>query len=170
MKTFGEEHAAKLVKKPRRGTPKFAPVAGEPNAQCNVIVMLYRLAGVAVFDDTAPLECAECHKIMDHVGIPAADLFSKDLGWNNRHKAVANVLGKEPFTAAGIGVNYEVGVDYEVEDVVPGLNARPADILMQSKPNTTRTSLLLPMAYDVTIFSRIQERFRSMRRPAERKP
>lgn len=69
-------------------------------------IMLRRHLGLKVFDDTSELRCAECQKTMDPLGDHASDLCHnlwplKGLGCTNRHNAVARVLGRDLFKAAG---------------------------------------------------------------------
>ena len=91
--------------------------------------MLRRHLGLPVYDDTArPLRCAECTEPMDAGGDHGSDLCKKGLGWNNRHSAVVRIFGRDVFRAAGAGTSYEVPY------LVPGLNLRPADILVHPFP------------------------------------
>eukprot|EP00177_Eucheuma_denticulatum_P006414 GFKZ01011706.1.p1 GENE.GFKZ01011706.1~~GFKZ01011706.1.p1 ORF type:complete len:122 (+),score=8.28 GFKZ01011706.1:46-366(+) len=91
---------------------------------------------------------------MHHVGDRATDLRSEVIRWNNRHEAnrheaIVEVLGTHHFKAA-------VGVDYEVDYLLPGLNARPADISVHPPCFTFDPMLPFPVAFDVTLSSPIQ--------------
>ena len=111
-------------------------------------VMLRRHLGLPVYDDTArPLRCAECTEPMDAGGDHGSDLCKKGLGWNNRHSAVVRVFGHDVFRAAGAGTSYEVPY------LVPGLNLRPADILVHPLPSPGSEAPPRETAYDVTITS-----------------
>ena len=84
---------------------------------------------------------------MDANGDHGSDLSKKGLRWNNRHSALMRNFGREPFRAAGAGTLCEVPY------LVPGLNLRPADILVH--PSLSPGSDVSPRdtAYDVTITS-----------------
>eukprot|EP00177_Eucheuma_denticulatum_P006688 GFKZ01012160.1.p1 GENE.GFKZ01012160.1~~GFKZ01012160.1.p1 ORF type:complete len:238 (-),score=20.17 GFKZ01012160.1:1955-2668(-) len=119
-------------------------------------VMLRRHLGVRVYDDTAPLRCAACEKRMDALGDHASDLCNKGHGWNTRHRAVYITLGRELFSAAGLNVRYEV------PNLVPGLNVRPADILVTERQDGSSPLPPLPVAYDVTVVSPFQRTTKSV--------
>eukprot|EP00177_Eucheuma_denticulatum_P003098 GFKZ01005583.1.p1 GENE.GFKZ01005583.1~~GFKZ01005583.1.p1 ORF type:complete len:165 (+),score=10.51 GFKZ01005583.1:303-797(+) len=61
------------------------------------------------------------------------------------------VLGSELLRAAG------VGIQCEVNHVLLRPNAKPANILVQPLSDVTETSLHLPVVYDITVSSLVQQ-------------
>eukprot|EP00177_Eucheuma_denticulatum_P005118 GFKZ01009324.1.p2 GENE.GFKZ01009324.1~~GFKZ01009324.1.p2 ORF type:complete len:142 (-),score=6.63 GFKZ01009324.1:74-499(-) len=114
-------------------------------------VMLRRHLGVHVFDDDAPLRRTECNKRMYALSDHALDLCKQGLGYSNRHKAVYALLGKDLFSAAGLNVQYEV------PNLLSGLNARPADVLVTPRQDGSSQLPPLPVAYDITAVSPFQK-------------
>eukprot|EP00177_Eucheuma_denticulatum_P004826 GFKZ01008768.1.p1 GENE.GFKZ01008768.1~~GFKZ01008768.1.p1 ORF type:complete len:157 (-),score=9.69 GFKZ01008768.1:230-700(-) len=82
---------------------------------------------------------------MDHLGDHAADFCPKSTGWKNCHDAIVEVLGTGLFRAAG------VGADHEVNELLPGMHKRPADIFVHSPSVVAGPSPPLPAAHDVTV-------------------
>eukprot|EP00177_Eucheuma_denticulatum_P004107 GFKZ01007447.1.p2 GENE.GFKZ01007447.1~~GFKZ01007447.1.p2 ORF type:complete len:118 (+),score=1.83 GFKZ01007447.1:1203-1556(+) len=93
--------------------------------------MLRRHLGAPVFDNTAIQQHARCHIPMDHLGDHVADLCLKRYGWKYLHDALRDELGK------GLFQTTDARIDYETRNLLPGLQARPVDVLVHPFPSVT---------------------------------
>eukprot|EP00177_Eucheuma_denticulatum_P006674 GFKZ01012142.1.p1 GENE.GFKZ01012142.1~~GFKZ01012142.1.p1 ORF type:complete len:185 (-),score=6.02 GFKZ01012142.1:888-1442(-) len=113
--------------------------------------MMYRYSEARVLDNTAPLYCTECLRLMDDLGGVTSDLCYKGLGWNTHRYAVYRLHGKKLVSAAGFAEQSEV------PHLLAGLNVRTADVLVIRRHDSSITPLPFPVAYDVTIVSPFQK-------------
>ena len=109
--------------------------------------MLRRHLDTPVFSDSIrPLICTHCRRPMDPRGDHAA-ICAHGFGVVNRHNTVRNLLARHAFRAAGLSCNLEVPF------ILPGSDARPADILVQPTAPPAGAPPDRPIAYDVTVIS-----------------
>lgn len=109
--------------------------------------MLRRQLRLHVFGDRTPLRGNECFPPFDCSGNRGSDLCMSGLIANNRHSAVVRIFGRKLSRAA------IVSTQYKVPNFVPGLDARPTDILVQEPAELGATALFLPVSFDVTDYS-----------------
>eukprot|EP00177_Eucheuma_denticulatum_P002492 GFKZ01004479.1.p1 GENE.GFKZ01004479.1~~GFKZ01004479.1.p1 ORF type:complete len:137 (+),score=4.96 GFKZ01004479.1:228-638(+) len=125
--------------------------------------MFCRHLGARVFDDTAPILCADCNTQMDLPEGHASDLCNKGLGWRFRHEGFANVLAKHVFKAAGVGVCSEVPF------LLRGLDARAVDILVHPRSSVDDSSRGFLSPWSMTqLFPRPSNGASSPREPGKR--